>query len=139
MPVKKRTVSTKKTASAKKSERKTKLRRNRVRITAEPVAKICCRCELKIKDDENVLGGSYDGVVCLKHRSCMSCWFDSTHLRGARKYESGKTKGVGLVDKPFKGTKPLCPGCKKSLPPYERAKSATYNEEDGVVNLIDTP
>lgn len=143
MPVRK-TISQKRrsaamTSSSKRSARKTKVRQNRVRIEGDPEAKICCRCELRIKENEKVLGGSYDGVVCLKHRSCMSCWFDAAPQRGARKDESGSTKKIGLVDKPFKGTKPLCPGCKKGLPPYEQAKPATYYEEDGVVNLIDTP
>jgi hypothetical protein len=133
---KKRTV---KTASAKKSARRKTLIRNRTRIVGGPAVKICCRCELGIKENEKVLGGSYDGVVCLKHRSCMSCWFDAAPQRGARKHESGKTKTIGLVDKPFKGTKPLCPGCKKGLPPYEKAEPLTYYEEDGVINLIDTP
>lgn len=131
------------TASARRSANRTRgrktLLRNRKQIGEEPEAKICCRCELRIKENEKVLGGSYDGVVCLRHRSCMSCWFDSTPLRGARKHESGKTKNIGLVDKPFKGTKPLCPGCKKGLPPFEKPKPVTYFEEDGVVNLIDTP
>jgi len=136
----------KKTTTKKiKSKRRTNssLMRNRSRITKEEqdFARICCRCELRIGDKEHALGGGYDGVVCLNHRSCMSCWFD-TAARGARKHESAKTKSIGLVNKPFKGTIPLCPGCRKGLPPFFEMKTATATrqytvDDDGVVNMIE--
>lgn len=129
------------TASAKKSARKSMkqrhLLRNRTLLKEEAEAQICCRCELRIKANETVLGGSYNGVVCLHHRSCMSCWFDKTPVRAARKHESGKTRNIGLVDKPFKGTKPLCPGCKKNLPPFIKPASQFY-EKDNVIHIIDS-
>ena len=128
------TVSMKK--SARKSTKQRHLLKNRTLLKEEPAARICCRCELRIKANENVLGGSYNGVVCLNHRSCMSCWFDKTPIRAARKHEAAKTKNIGLVDKPFKGTKPLCPGCKKGLPPFEMVRRPAF-EKDNVVHLID--
>ena len=133
---------TKTSVSEKKSARKSKkqrvLTRHRTELKEKTEAQICCRCELRIHENEKVLGGSYDGVVCLKHRSCMSCWFDKAPLRGARKHEAGKTKHIGLVDKPFKGTKPLCPGCKKQLPPFDKVKPPTYFEKDNTIHLIDS-
>ena len=134
-----------KTAAAKKSAKQTQKRRtlmkNRTLVIEEAVARICCRCELRIKENEHVLGGGYDGVVCLRHRSCKSCWFEGT-ARGARKHEAGKTKNIGLVNKPFKGTKPLCPGCKKGLPPYEIIppyKPSKFTvRDDGVISLEDS-
>lgn len=128
------------TASAKKSARKSMKQRhllnNRTRLKGEPAARICCRCELRIKADETVLGGSYNGVVCLNHRSCISCWFDKTPIRAARRHEAAKTKNIGLVDKPF--VKPLCPGCKKGLPPFEVIKPAQFYEKDDVIHFFDS-
>jgi len=109
---------------------------NRRRIIEEPFAKICCRCELRITDNKHALGGGYDGIICMRHRSCSSCWFDSS-ARGARKLEAAKTKRVGLVNKPFKGSTPLCPGCKKGLPPFE-IKLANYIEKDNVIHILDS-
>jgi hypothetical protein len=145
--VKKNIAQKKKKGKSKRTRTKTQrmlLRtRNRSRITKEEqdFARICCRCELRIGDKEHALGGGYDGVVCLNHRSCMSCWFD-TAARGARKHESAKTKPIGLVNKPFKGTVPLCPGCRKGLPPFFEMKTRTtarqYTvDDDGVVNIIE--
>ena len=134
----------KKTRTRTNKNRKTTRRlrtmlRNRSRIIKEKdFARICCRCELRIGDKEHALGGGYDGVVCLNHRSCMSCWFD-TAARGARKFEAAKTKKIGLVNKPFKGTIPLCPGCRKGLPPFEMATTRQYTmDDDGVVNIDDS-
>lgn len=140
----------KKTRTRTNKNRKTTRRlrtmlRNRSRIIKEKdFARICCRCELRIGDKEHALGGGYDGVVCLNHRSCMSCWFD-TAARGARKFEAGKTKSIGLVNKPFIGTIPLCPGCRKGLPPFFEMRTATARtarqytvDDDGVVNIEDS-
>jgi hypothetical protein len=121
--------------SRRKSMRRTVNRTKRT-ILEQAEAKVCCRCELRIKTNEKALGGSYDGVVCLKHRSCVACWFDENFIRGARKYESNKTKNIGLVDKPFKRTKPLCPGCKKGLPPFELIKQ--YYEKDNTIIITDS-
>ena len=130
---KKRGASTK-----RKTNKIRKLLRNRSQVQEKGFARICCRCELRIGENEHALGGGYDGVVCLNHRSCMSCWFD-TAARGARKHESAKTKSIGLVNKPFKGITPLCPGCKKSLPPFAiKPKPANFTEENGVISLDDS-
>ena len=145
----KKTIAQKKkqktTTKKLKSKRRTNsLMRNRSRmINEQDFARICCRCELRIGDKEHALGGGYDGVVCLNHRSCMSCWFD-TAARGARKHESGKTKPIALVNKPFKGTIPLCPGCRKGLPPFSEMKTTARTarqytvDDDGVVNIDDS-
>jgi len=131
---------TKKTIAQKNTRKKWKtkktLLRNRSKMQEKDFVRICCRCELIIGVNEHALGGGYDGVVCLNHRSCMGCWFD-TVARGARKHESKKTKNIGLVNKPFKGTTPLCPGCKKGLPPFEIKSAPTQYtvDDDGVVNI----
>jgi hypothetical protein len=118
----------------KTMKRKTLLKKRK----EESFAKICCRCELRIKEGEHALGGGYDGVVCLRHRSCMSCWFDET-ARGARKHETKETQFIGLVNKPFKGTTPLCPGCKKGLPAYEMIKPSKFTVGySGVISIEDS-
>lgn len=133
----KRNIAQKKIKSKGKTNPQRTLRMRR--IHEKDFARICCRCELRIGDKEHALGGGYDGVVCLNHRSCMSCWFD-TAARGARKHESAKTKHIGLVNKPFQGTIPLCPGCKKGLPPFEMKTTARQYTvgDDGVVNIEDS-
>jgi hypothetical protein len=71
----------------------------------------------------------------------MSCWFDETSIRGARMQETNKTKNIGLVDKPFKGMKPICPGCRKGLPPFELKKTVTpvqYYEKDNIIFFSDS-
>lgn len=161
----------------KTAKKRRTLLKNRLRVKEKDFAKICCRCELRIRDNEHALGGGYDGVVCLNHRSCTGCWFD-TVARGARKLEAAKTKNIALVNKPFKPTKnlirsadshfswsmtdeeinpgpkgadlnlhqfkgsiPLCPGCKKGLPPFQINPTSTTQytvDDDGVVNIEDS-
>ena len=125
-------------AKKKKTMKRKTLLKN---IKKEPFAKICCRCELRIKEGEHALGGGYDGVVCYRHRSCMSCWFEKT-ARGARKHETKDTQFIGLVNKPFKGTTPLCPGCKKGLPPYEIINPSKLSKftvgSNGVISIEDS-
>ena len=138
-----KTIAQKKKRKSGSSMRKTKTQRtlliNRSRISEKEFAKICCRCELRIGDNEHALGGGYDGVVCLSHRSCSGCWFETT-ARGARKFEAAKTKHIGLVNKPFKGTTPLCPGCRKGLPPFAiKPKPTTFREDsDGIISIEDS-
>lgn len=138
-----KTIAQKKAAVKTRTKKKTRktLLKNRNETNEQPFAKICCRCELRIKEGEHVLGGGYDGVVCLRHRSCMSCWFDKT-ARGARKHESKYTQFIGLVNKPFKGTTPLCPGCKKGLPPYDMMKPSKLSKftvgSNGVISIEDS-
>lgn len=124
----------------KTTKKRRTLLKNRLRVKEKDFAKICCRCELRIRDNEHALGGGYDGVVCLNHRSCTGCWFD-TVARGARKFEAAKTKNIALVNKPFKGSIPICPGCKKGLPPFQIKPTSTTQytvDDDGVVNIEDS-
>jgi len=126
--------------SSSKSSSKTS-RQSRRKMKRSETEAICCRCESKIDKHEKALGGTYNGVVCLNHRSCMSCWFDETSIRGARMQETNKTKNIGLVDKPFKGMKPICPGCRKGLPPFELKKTVTpvqYYEKDNIIFFSDS-
>lgn len=133
----------KKASKRNKTKKKTvkKLRSHKLSAatTNEHVEKICCRCELRFKENEHVMGGMYNGVVCLDHRCCSGCWFEKS-ARGARVFESTKTKSIAMVDKPFKGTIPLCPGCKKGLPPYEiKPKPTSFTvADDGVVYIDDS-
>ena len=79
---------------------------------------ICCRCELALSPPEHLFGGSYGGVVCRNHRSCISCWFDEAPGLGKRAEESDETKKICFVDKPFHARDVKCPGCFNQLPPY---------------------
>jgi hypothetical protein len=92
----------------------------------ENFRKVCCRCELNLSDEQHVLGGLYNGVVCVKHRSCTSCWFtkftesNDKQLPGKRSLEVKETKLLPLVDsdKLLKNLFNNCLGCKKKIPPY---------------------
>lgn len=79
---------------------------------------ICCRCEQTLLPSEQMCGGGYGGVVCKKHRSCISCWFDEDIILGKRNEEPDETKNVGFVNKPFRARDVKCPGCFNQLLPY---------------------
>jgi len=70
----------------------------------------CCRCLIDIPDGTS-LGGTYGGVVCIYHRSCQNCWWETNTIFGKRKKESEKTKYIPLVNSPRKGEKIECFGC----------------------------
>lgn len=78
----------------------------------------CCRCEMEIKEGSE-LGGTFDGVVCTKHRSCQTCWFARKYSYGIRAREPSGSRDVPLVYDPRKGQKPRCFGCLKEMPPHK--------------------
>ena len=75
--------------------------------------KVCCRCENHL-DADQALGGAYGGVVCTKHRCCVSCWFETIPI-GKRWNEDISTRTLPLVDNPFRKK---CCGCDKKLLPF---------------------
>ena len=79
---------------------------------------ICSRC-LLILDEKDALGGSYGGVVCIKHRICSSCWWENDIIsieKGKRKNEPISTRNIPLVKDPRKFMKIKCFGCLYNTP-----------------------
>ncbi len=35
----------------------------------------CASCDKVMHDHKEILGGSFDGICCLRHRVCADCWF----------------------------------------------------------------
>ena len=123
----KKSEQNKKKKKKKRTRRKKQIKsRRRQTIGGEIVEtfrKVCCRCELNLT--QNALGGIYDGVICVKHRSCTSCWFNTysesneNEIVGQRNSETVETKYLPLVG--YDKKPPLfevCPGCSKNIPPY---------------------
>ena len=79
---------------------------------------MCCRCRGEIPQGDE-MGGTFGGVVCIKHRSCFRCWFRMGAKDGYREYEDIKTQEIPLVDNPRKGKKPVCFGCLYKLKPHK--------------------
>lgn len=69
----------------------------------------CCRCLNKINQNES-LGGTYGGVVCIHHRVCPSCWWEETP-QGVREKENLNSRFIPLVDKPRQNKEIECFGC----------------------------
>ena len=116
----------------KTNKSKTPKKRNQNRIK-----KICARCEAPLL--HNALGGYYDGIICLQHRCCVDCWFE-TNPTGKRVYEKEETRYTPLVENPFKGRTTKCIGCLKKLPFYEKRKieplyDIGVEDDDGVIVL----
>lgn len=95
---------------------------------------VCARCQRKLEDDAKCLGGTHNGVVCINHRSCLSCWFES-EAKGKRNHESKLTKNIPLVDKPFNNRKPKCPGCFNKVPPFKIPPDVGTINHEGVIEL----
>ena len=69
----------------------------------------CCRCLNQLNQNE-ALGGTYNGVVCIYHRVCPSCWWEDTP-QGFRKKENLNSRFIPLVDKPRQNEEIQCFGC----------------------------
>ena len=97
---------------------------------------ICCRCEQTLLPNEHMCGGGYGGVVCTKHRSCISCWFDEApaHILGKRNQEPDHTKNIAFVNKPFHSREVKCPGCFNQLLPYVLPEKLKV-DDDGIIDL----
>jgi len=115
---------------------------------------LCCRCRQQIHVGETALGGIYNGVVCMYHRSCEKCWWgpsvgnEPNYLPsnfildyGARQHEDEQSKNIALVNHPRKGMEgPQCFGCLHNdpysiyappePPPWE---GAAGNDEDPII------
>lgn len=89
---------------------------------------VCCRCNELILN--NPLGGKYNGIVCLGHRSCVDCWFETTY-KGKRSSESPTTKQIPLVDKPFK----QCIGCINNAPFVSTYKPINLKINENIIDL----
>jgi hypothetical protein len=82
--------------------------------------KSCCRCLTNLIEPL-ALGGYYDGVVCINHRVCEDCWWNSDSLsnkKGRRRIENFQTQNIALVNNPRKNEEIKCYGCIYSLPSY---------------------
>tara|TARA_B110000261_G_scaffold161926_2_gene204411 strand:+ start:333 stop:1283 length:951 start_codon:yes stop_codon:yes gene_type:complete len=127
----------KKIKSKRKKGNRSKTRKNT--SYSEITLKSCCRCEQPIKNNKDALGGRANGVICLHHRSCQSCWWGDS-ITGKRNEESDKTKNIGLVDHPFHDRKPKCPGCVLRsnglpYPPYVEPVDIGTMNSDNIIEI----
>ena len=79
---------------------------------------ICARCLTNLNSND-ALGGSYGGVVCINHRICTDCWWNSDTLsikKGNRNKESRLTRSIPLVSNPRQNMKIKCYGCLYNVP-----------------------
>jgi hypothetical protein len=82
--------------------------------------KSCCRCLTNLTEPF-ALGGNYGGVVCINHRICSDCWWNSdtvSYNKGRRRIEKSQTRNIALVNNPRKNEEIKCYGCLYSIEPY---------------------
>lgn len=89
---------------------------------------LCCRC---LRDIKEPLGGKFGGVVCIYHRSCQSCWWETVSCYGHRKTEKKETKNIALVDGPRKGMRQECFGCFYQIEDHVDAQERFTTKELG--------